>query len=184
MRATNGIGSGHQHELPPSHAGGEEHRGAQRRGDHRGAEIGLLQDQAHRHQHGEQRRDQEQRIADPLPRRAVEPRRQRQHQRDLHQLRRLDLQAAELDPALRALADMPVARHHHQQRERDAIARPSQPRDEADIDQRDADHQHQAGGKPQHVPRRIRLGCATGGAVQRGVADRRPARTAAARTAS
>ncbi len=161
----------HQDELPPAHAGGEQHGGTEDRGDHRRAEIGLLHDQRDRHQHRDDRHDQEQRIADPLPRRAVEPRRQRQHQRDLHQFRRLDLQAAQVDPALRALAGMAVAHHQHQQHQRDQITRPGQPRDEADIDQRDADHQHQAGGEAQHMARGVRLRRTARGAEQRDVAD-------------
>ena len=73
---------------------------------HRGAEIGLLQHQRRRHQdHQRPARSGDSGWPTSSTAQAVEIARERQHERDLHQLRRLQLHDAEIDPALRAHAD-------------------------------------------------------------------------------
>ena len=160
----------HQHHLPPPHPGGQEDGKPDQGGDHRRAQIGLLQDQQHGNGGGDGGRDQEQRIAHPLPACLVEPSSQRHHQGDLHQLGRLQLQAANIDPALRPLADMADLQHQHQQGERHAIKRPGQPRENADIHQRQAQHHHQAETKPYRLAGRIGFRRAPSRGIQRRIA--------------
>ena len=59
--------SRHEQELPPPHSRGEEHRGADDARDDGGSKVRLFHDQPDRHQHCEDRRNEEERVADPLP---------------------------------------------------------------------------------------------------------------------
>src|SRR5689334_5529162 len=68
---------------------------------------------------------------------------------------------------------MPHSRHQHQEPQRESIQRPGHPRYEADVDQRNAQHQHEPEGEAQHMPRGIRFGRAAGRTVERRVADAR-----------
>ena len=105
---------------------------------------------------------------------AVEIARERQHQRDLHELRRLELDDAEIDPALRAHADRAahLDRDQQQQRARRRSSRPSAAR---------------SGDRPAPTPSMITtrdarsgstcllgpgLPAAVGGGIEHGEADR------------
>ena len=72
--------------------------------------------------HG-QRDGQLERLGDFLHALAVQKARKRQHQRDLHQLGRLQFQRPQHDPALGAQADMAGHLHRDQQQQRQAIGR-------------------------------------------------------------
>ena len=54
----------------------------------------------------------------------MEPRRQREDQAQFHQFRRLDLLTAQIQPALRAFADMANSQHQDQQRDTAGIGDP------------------------------------------------------------
>ncbi len=162
-----------QRELPPAHAGGEEHRRPHQQRDHRGAEVRLLQDQRHRRRHHQRRHDEEKRIAHALPRRAVEIACQRQHQGELHQFARLQLHASDVDPALRPFADLAEAQHRGEQQQARGIARIGEAGDGPDVDHRDREHDAEAGREAQHVPPRVRLGRAAARGIERHVAHPR-----------
>ena len=80
----------------------------------------LAQHEDHRHGDNEQRRNQAQRVADLLPGQAVEIAGESQHQGDLHQLRRLQPDDAEVEPALGAAADRAERLDEKQQRQHPA----------------------------------------------------------------
>ncbi len=103
----------------------------------------------------------------------MEPRGQCQHERDLHQFAWLYLQAAQLQPALRAFAHMAHPQHGREQRDRNRVKRPGQPRDQADIHQGDADHQHDADCEPNQVAAGERLSRTPGRRIQRDITDAR-----------
>ena len=113
----------HHDEHPDAHAGQEEDGAAGQNQHHRRAHVGLLQHQGRRHQHQQQGDDQQQRAADVLRVHAVEITGQRERERDLHDLGRLQLDEAEVDPALRAQAGRAMQLDRNQQDERDAIER-------------------------------------------------------------
>ena len=94
------------HELPQAHAGHEQERRAADQERHRCAEIGLHQHQPARHQDQQQRRHQDGQPPQVLGIGGVKVAGQRHDQRHLHQLRRLELDDAEIEPALGALVDL------------------------------------------------------------------------------
>src|ERR1019366_4498859 len=128
-------GQQHENEFPPSDSGGEEDHASQHQGDHRGAKIGLLQDQSDRDQNRDQWWKQKQRVADPFPTRAVEPCRQRENQSQLHQFRRLDLLTTQVQPALSTFADVADFEHENQQCDTAGIGDPSKSGADAAVDQ-------------------------------------------------
>ena len=83
-----------------------------------------------------------------LQARRVEIPRQRQYQRDLRQLRRLQIEHAEVDPALRAHADRALQLDRHQQRDADEIHRVGEPQPHPHIDQRGDEQHRQAEAEP------------------------------------
>ena len=82
-----------------------------------------------------------------LHRGTVEIAREREHQRDLHHLGRLDLQRAERDPALRAQTHMAHGFHRDQKQQCDGIGRIGKTHPDTDIDKRDHDQDHQKGDR-------------------------------------
>ena len=98
--------------------------------------------------------------------------RQRQHHRDLHELRGLQLDDADVDPALRALARRAEQLHADQQGEGDAVDRVRRTQPEADVDDRHREHHDQTGAEPDHLARRPRLGRAARSGNQHPDADR------------
>jgi hypothetical protein len=101
----------------------------------------------------------------------MEPVRQRQDQCQLHQLARLPLHAAEIDPALGALAGVPHLQHQDQQHDAAGVGQPGQLGDEADVDQRYRQHQRQAEAETQDMPGCIGIRRSAGRRIQRRVAD-------------
>jgi hypothetical protein len=89
--------------------------------------------------------------------------RERQAQRDLHQLGRLQLEELEVDPALRAHADLAHEFDIDQQDEGDPIERIGDLGQALQIDH--ADHQHDADADcvAHHLPVHPRLRAAAGG---------------------
>ena len=93
----------HEHgEVPSLGPGDQQHAGGDRRHHQRGAEVGLQHDQAER-QPGEHEQHAQPAQVD-LAAELRRDRGQRDDQRDLGDLGRLQLEAAELEPRLRALA--------------------------------------------------------------------------------
>ncbi len=158
-------------EFPQPDAGEEEHRAAAHQQHQRGAEIGLLQHQYRRRQDEERRHDEAQRATDILDRQPVKIARQRQDQRDLHQLRRLQLDEAEIDPALCPHADRAAHLDGDEQGEGDGEDDVGAAQPEADIDQGDTDHQADGNGKAHHLARRPGLHIAIGRRIEHGEAE-------------
>jgi hypothetical protein len=131
----------------------------------------LLQYQCDRRQHHHGGDDELQGSADILGREAVEVAGERQHERDLHHLRRLQVDDAEIDPALRAHADRAHEVDDHQQRERDDIERigPAQP--QPDIGDGGHEHDAERHAETRRLPDRPRFGGTAGGGVQHDDAD-------------
>jgi len=102
-------------EMPPRHSGDEEHRAERREVDERGAEVGLSEDEHHRHE-GEpdhpQRRVPAAECALPLGQHS----RKGEDEQELSELRRLEGEEAEADPTrrpVRGVADQQHERDHH-----------------------------------------------------------------------
>ena len=101
----------------------------------------------------------------------MEPGGEHQHEGDLHQFGWLQLQAADVDPALRALADMAHAQHQHEQRHGQGIEWPGEAGDEADVHGGQAEHHHEAKGEADGLFGGIGLGRAAASRIKRHVSD-------------
>ena len=110
-------GGQYQHggEHPIAHAGTKEDRAAGRQQHAGGAQVRLLQHQPGWHQHQDQGDDEARRAAQGIGGQAVEVAGQGQHQGDLHDLRGLQLEDLEVDPALRTHAAAAGHLHRRQQ---------------------------------------------------------------------
>ena len=96
--------------------------------------------------------------------------RERQHQRDLHHLRGLQLEQAEVDPALRAHADDADDVDRDQAGERGAVDHVGPAEPDPDVGQRDRQHQDQADRRSHAVAPRPGSVRPAGGRVQHAVA--------------
>ena len=81
----------------------------------------------------------------------MKPGRQAKRQHNFHQFRWLQLHRPDINPALRALADIAMKQHEHQQAERHRIAHPGEAQDDPDINEGDAQHDHQTESEAQRV---------------------------------
>ena len=138
-------------EVPEADAGEEHHRPAAGEEQDRGAEVGLLHHQRHRHQDQQERQDHPE---DARDLRRVEPvvvGRQHHHERDLHHLRRLELDRPEVDPALRAHADEAHDVDGDEQQQRDQVGHRRHQPPEADVDHGDRHHADEPDAEADHL---------------------------------
>ena len=137
----------HDYEFPPSNTSYEEHRRACQHQQHCRAKVGLEKNQANRCQGHQNRRDQNKGTTNFVGFQTVEIFSEDQNQGDLHKLRRLDNEKAQIDPSLRAHPDLAHDLHDNEQEEHDEIegVGPSDP--ESDIDKRQQKHQRKADKK-------------------------------------
>jgi hypothetical protein len=162
-----------QHAEPdqdaPAEAGKEDDVEARRRHQRGGAQIGLPQNQAHRH--GEQQRGKDE-IAQAQRRLVlVEVPRQHQRQRELHHLRGLEAGDADVQPAARAVHHVAEQGHPDEEGEADGIGGHRQAHQGLRRDLRRDPHRAQGDAEAHHLVHQARrvLG---GGRVQRGEAER------------
>ena len=161
----------HQQELPDPHAGHEQEADTAGAQHDRGAEIGLDQDQGNGGADHQQRRDQEERPLHLLEPDGVEVAGQRQDQRHLHELGGLDLDEAEIEPALGALVDLAQDVHRHQQRDGEGVERVGDAVPETLVDHRHGDHQRDAQRQPEPMPPSPGLVAAAAGGIEHAIAD-------------
>jgi hypothetical protein len=136
------------------HAGQEHHRPRAGHQQQRGAEIGLHQHQQHRRRGHRQGRQQPEGVGDAVGRQPCVIGRQRHHQRHFHRLGGLELDDAEVDPALRAHAGDADELHRHQQRHDEQIGRGRHQPPEPDVDQRHGRHAGETERETRHLARR------------------------------
>ncbi len=115
----------HGREVPQLRARRDEHGEQRGQEQHRGAEVGLDEDQRHRDEGDRQRQQQSQ--DPPVVFAVAKVARQRQHPRDLRQLRRLEVRDDDVDPPAGAVAwshdrfrhprDQDEDEHHHHHRQ-------------------------------------------------------------------
>ncbi len=97
---------GRGNEEDPGRQAGEEHHRHPAQHDHdAGAEVGLDEDQEGRHPEQDERRPDRARLADLADRNELVEAGEGEDDRRLHELRRLQADRAEVEPALRPLAD-------------------------------------------------------------------------------
>ena len=130
----------------------------------------------------------------PRPQRQIhriagEQLRQRHDDRDLRQLRRLDAERAEAEPARRALDRLAADEHRDQQHDADAVDGVGQPLEQPIVARRGDDEQHATDGEPhqlvlveplrRHARRRVEVDQADGDDGEDG-AEQRPVELACA----
>ena len=153
-------------EVPEADAGEEHHRAAAGEKQDRGAEVRLLHDERDRHHDEEERQDHPEEPRDLLRREPVVVGGERHHQGDLHHLGGLDLDRAEVDPALRAHADHAHHVDGDEEEERDGVGEGRHQPPEADVDHADDDHAGDADREADHLGLRPRLEGAVGDRVE------------------
>ncbi len=161
----------HHHELPDLHPGQKEHGGPDQEQHAGGAEIGLQQHERRRREDERHRQQERQRPADGGEIEPVEIARQRQHQRDLHDLGGLDLDETEIDPALRAHADLALDLDEDQQEKAEQIEKIGVAQPELEVEDRDHQHQQQPGGEARHLARHPGIDIAVGRGIEHREAD-------------
>ena len=97
--------------------------------------------------------------------------REREHERHLHQLRRLEAQVAELQPALRAAGFDADQRHRRQQGERHEIDRIGEPHPDPDVGERHREQKPEAEAIADHVGLGPGIERAAGDRIERRRAD-------------
>ena len=113
-------------EMHPACPGEEEDARERRRVDHRGAEVGLEEDEQDRPGREADRRKHRAAVADPLRPVGQQPCEEEDEQQ-LPELRGLELEETEVQPALRPAGDCTGEQHDHHQPERSAVDRLSMP---------------------------------------------------------
>ena len=106
--------------------GEEQHRRQRCRVDEGSAEVGLEEDEAHRHEAETDRRRDGAELADPAPPLHQEAG-DRQHEEQLAELGRLELERAEVDPSLRPAHRLGEDEHEHHHADRAAVQNPPVP---------------------------------------------------------
>ena len=152
-------------------AGQEQDRDAAEHDQDGGAEIGLAQHQRRRRGHHQQRHQQPAELPDLLLAAGMEIARQRQHQRQLHDLRRLQVEDPDRDPALGAALDRARRLDHHQQTQRAEVAGVREAVPEADVDQGDDEHRHRPDREANELAHDPALAAAAGGGIESQQAD-------------
>ena len=126
-------------DLRPARPGDEERR-AEDRGVHdRRPEVGLQEDEQHRHRREPDRRSRRLPIVDPLAS-LGEERGEEQDEQELAELGRLEAEGADVDPAARVPDARPEDRGQHEHEEEQAVDEPVVLPPEAGVDERDSDH--------------------------------------------
>ena len=146
-------GDSDQGEFPPADPGQEEDDAGDGDQDDRRSEIGLLEDERGRDHEQQQGRHQRPDPADMLEADGVEIAGQHEHQGDLHDLRRLEPERAEIDPALGAAAFDAAELGGQQQQDRQAPHPVGQAVPEPRRDRRGHDHDQQRHAEPPHLGR-------------------------------
>ena len=159
-------------DLPRLDTCQEQHDPAAKREQQRRPQIGLTQDQRGGREDHQQRRQVGPDASEPVQGDAVEIARESQHQPDLHELRRLQLDDAEVDPALCAHDRRAEQFHADQQGEGEAVNRVRRAQPEADVDHGNGEHHDEARAEPDHLARRPRFGGTARGRNQHPDADR------------
>ena len=113
-------------EVQPPHPGQEQHRRQRCRVDEGSTEVGLEKDEAHRHETETDRRRDGAELADPAPP-LHEEAGDRQHEEQLAELRRLELERAEIDPSLRPAHRLGKDEDEHHHPDRAAVQNPPVP---------------------------------------------------------
>ena len=157
-RARDQAGDDPQHgEVPPRRPAEEERAHDDGGVDQRRPEVGLLEDQRHE-RHGEpdhgQRRPP---LRQPVPALGDE-RGEHDHEDDLPELRRLEVEEADLDPALRAAHLLGEDEHRQEQDDRRAVQRPADPPVGVRIDGRRRGEEHDADGDVDGLPEDVVAG--------------------------
>ncbi len=160
------------HQQAGAHAGDEQHPG-QHRHEHRGAaEIGLERDQQHRRRRDRDRgRDLAQRQR-PLGH-AAQVARQVERGDQLGELRGLQADRADAEPALGTARLVAERQHRRQRHQRDDVERQRERQQRVVVEAEGREHRHDADRDPHDLPRQIvdaRLGRR---AVDGGEPDRR-----------
>ncbi len=158
---------GGQNETPAQASEKDDH-GAGRREQHARAEIGLGEDERHGCRDHERGRDEIKQARDLLDLEPVIVARERQHERDLGELRGLDREEAEIEPALRAHADMAEEIDEHEQEQRDEIGRISERHPNPQIGERHHDEKPQAHGKAGRLRAHPRIDAAVRHRIEHG----------------
>src|SRR5262249_38380573 len=154
------------------HPGPEVHGDQHRREAGRGAEIGLLGHEQERHHHDQQRRRPPAQFLQ-VQARVVEEACEHERGRELGDLGRLELERAELDPALGTQALDADGEHGHERNERDAVEWPRDGVVKAVMDRRDHPRDPHRGAEPHELlgPQPLVRPGHRRGAVDRGEPD-------------
>jgi hypothetical protein len=152
-------------------AGHKQKRRPAQQHHHRRAEVGLHHHQPDRRHDDDQRRQGVDEALGLLTGQAVIIARQHQDHRDLGDLRRLDLDRAQHQPALRTHADLADHIDGDQQQHRDAVDRPGQPPPHLGMDQRHRQAEAERHAVAHGVLAGPRLEAAAGRRVERQHAD-------------
>ena len=153
-------------EVPEADAGEEHHHPGAGEEQDRGAEVGLLEDEGDRQGGQHQGQDEPERAGDLGRVEAVVVGGERHDERDLHQLGRLELDRAEVDPALGAHADLAHHLDEDEECERAGIGERRHRSPEADVDDGDAEHAADADGEAEHLRSGPGIGGAAGDRVE------------------
>jgi hypothetical protein len=102
----------------------------------------------------------------------VEIPRQGQHQGDLHQLRGLELDKPDIEPALRPQPDATLEFHRDKKDQRHAVEDIGDAKPESDVDHGDAEQKGHAHAKSHDLARSPRLPAASRGRVKHREPDR------------
>ena len=129
-RQRGGGGEAGTGEQPDAHPGQEHHDDPAKGDGECRTQIRLQHDQCRRQADQHQRRPQRHRPGFEAARQAVIIARQHQHDRQLHELRRLQLDDAEVEPALAAAAHATQQFDAAQRQQHHAVQRPGDPQPE------------------------------------------------------